>query len=282
MRVGVIGLGVIGQPIAERLVAAGFETAVHDVNRERVMELARAGAQACASAAEIADSSDIVLSFVADAAQTDAILFGSGGMFSVLKPGAIFVTGSTLGPAMVRRFAEHLAARGCHMLDAPISGGYHAAREGTLSVMIGGDQVVIDRALPVFQVFAQVITRIGGVGAGQTAKLAHQLVLSINIMALLEGLALGKAGGVEPEVLRNVLASGLAGSDALRVWPELGARWKGMFSRASVGGVIPNLRKDLHLALELAQEFGVQAHVGRQASLVADGGNATGSDDPAL
>lgn len=282
MRVGVIGLGVIGKPIAERIVAAGFETAVYDVDPQRVSEMVQSGAQGCSSPVAVAEGRKLVLSFVADAEQTEAVLFGNDGISGVLESGAVFVTGSTLGPAAVLRFAERLAAQDCHMLDAPISGGYHAAREGRLSLMVGGDRAVIDRALPVFQTFAQVITRVGNVGAGQTAKLAHQLVLSVNILTLLEGLSLGKAGGVEPEVLRQVFGSGLAGSSALSVWDDLGERWKGMLGRTPPDAAVPNLRKDLHLALELARELGVNLHVGEQAYFVADSGIATGSDDPAL
>src|SRR6185436_4616429 len=119
---------------------------------------------------------------------------------------------------------------GAQVLDIPISGGIVAAREGTLSVMAGAEDATLERALPVLKVFARDITRTGGIGSGQTAKLAHQLVFSVNVMALLEGLALGVAGGLEPGVLKEVLRKGVANSAVLQAWPDLGPRWKGMLA----------------------------------------------------
>jgi 2-hydroxy-3-oxopropionate reductase len=151
-----------------------------------------------------------------------------------------------------------------------------------LSLMAGGDDAVLERAMPVLKVFARDITRTGGVGSGQTAKLAHQLVFSVNVMALLEGLALGAAGGLEPGVLKEVLRKGLANSAVLQAWPDLGPRWKGMLAASAPGAPLPNMRKDLHLVLELAGELGVPLHVASQASRIADEGAATGQGDPRL
>ena len=281
-RVGVIGLGVIGKPIAQRLVGGGFETAVYDVREEPMSELAAAGAIACSSPAEVAKRSDIVVSLVSDAAQTHHVVFGEDGVLDAFARGAIFVVGSTLGPSPVREVAQALAAKGVETLDAPISGGYLAAAEGKLSVMAGGAAETLARAEPALRTFAQSITLAGGVGAGQTAKLAHQLVCSVNVMTLLEGLALGVAGGVEPEVLKRIFREGIADSAVLRLWDGLAPRWKGMLAATPPDVTPPNLRKDLHLALEYARELGVNLYVGTQASLIADSGNATGRDDPRL
>ena len=185
--VGVIGLGIIGKPIAERLVKAGFRVAVHDVRDEPVAELKNAGATACASSAEVAGRSDIVISLVLDRAQTNDVVFGEKGVIQTIRPGTLFATGSTLGPAPVRSIAAALAAKGCPTLDMPITGGYLAAYEGKLVLMIGGAQDALERALPVCRAFAQNILRVGDIGAGQVAKLAHQLVMSVNVIALLEG-----------------------------------------------------------------------------------------------
>ena len=162
----------------------------------------------------------------------------------------------------------------------PISGGILAAREGKLSLMVGGTPATLERALPVLQVFASQITRTGEVGSGQAAKLAHQLVFGLNVMALLEGLSLGIAGGVEPDVMKNVLKQGLANSTVLQVWHDLGPRWKGMLEASAPGAPLPNLRKDLHLVLEFARELGVELPLGTKASHTADAGNATGHDNP--
>ena len=282
LNVGVIGLGVLGKPIAERLVKAGFAVAVFDVREEPMAALQTAGAVKCASPSEVAKRSEVIISLVSDRAQTDAIVFGAGGILETLKPRSIFMTGSTLGPAPVQHIAKALAAKQCATLDSPISGGYLAAYDGTLSLMIGGDQATIDEAMPVLRVFAKTITRAGDVGAGQAAKLAHQLVFSVNVMALLEGLSLGVAGGVEPAVLKTIIKEGIANSSVLQLWDDLGPRWKKMLEATPPGTTPPNLRKDLHLVLELAQDLGVNLFVGTQASLIADAGVATGHKDPNL
>lgn len=282
VQVGVIGLGALGRPVGERLVKAGFPTAVYDVRAQPMMELAALGARACQSPAEVAVHSDVIISLVSDSAQTDAIVSGKGGILETLKKGAIFATGSTLGPEPVRRIAAQIAAQGGVMLDMPISGGIVAAREGTLSLMIGGEASVIECAMPVLKVFARDITHCGGIGSGQAAKLAHQLVFAVNVMALLEGLALGKAGGVDPQVMKAVLKQGLANSAVLQIWHDLGPRWKGMLEAAPPGTPLPNMRKDLHLVLELAAELGLQLPVATEASQVADAGKATGHQDSLL
>ena len=277
-KVGVIGLGALGQPIASLLVAAGHRVAVYDVRAEAMAALHKAGATVCVCPAEVAQQSDIVISLVLDGAQTDEIVFGKNGVLRELKRGSILAIGSTLSPAPVKKIAAALMAKGIDTLDMPISGGIVAAREGALSLMVGGDQAVLDRALPVLKVFAREITRTGDVGSGQAAKLAHQLVFATNVMALLEGLALGVAGGVEPAALKQVFKSGLANSTVLQVWDDLGPRWKGMLEATPPDAMPPNMRKDLHLVLEFARELGVNLYLGTQASLIADAGIATGHD----
>lgn len=281
-RVGVIGLGVLGKPVAERLLGQGFEVAVFDVRAEPIAALKSIGARACVSPAQVAQHSEFIVSLVSDEAQTDAIVFGDDGILGALQPSTVVIVGSTLGPAPVTRVAEAIAAHGGDTLDAPISGGYLAAYEGTLSMMIGGTQAVLDRALPVLRAFARDITLAGGLGAGQAAKLAHQLVFSLNVMALLEGLALGTTAGVQPDVLKAILRDGIADSAVLGLWNDLGPRWKAMLDATPAGVTPPNMRKDLHLVLELAHALGVPLYLGTQGSLIADAGIATGHDDPSL
>ena len=280
--IGIIGTGIIGKPIAQRLVQAGFRTFVYDVREEPLRELQALGAIACTSPAQVAADSDMVVSLVADAPQTDEIVFGERGILRTIRRGTIFATGSTLGPAPVLKAAAALRVKGCDTLDMPITGGYVAAYEGKLALMIGGAEATLDRARPVLSAFANVITHAGGVGAGQAAKVAHQLILTVNVMALLEGLALGVAGGVKPDVLKAILRDGLASSRALEVWKDLGPRWKGMLAPADPSAPLPNLRKDLHTAIELAKELGIEVPVAIEASRVADSGTATGHADPRL
>jgi 3-hydroxyisobutyrate dehydrogenase-like beta-hydroxyacid dehydrogenase len=145
--------------------------------------------------------------------------------------------------------------------------------------MIGGSPTTLERARPVLQSFARAITLAGDVGAGQAAKLAHQLVFSVNVMGLLEGLSLGSAGGVDPAVMKEILKEGIANSSVLQLWKDLGPRWKNMLNATPPGVTPPNMRKDLHMVLELAEELGVHLFLGTQASLIADAGVATGHDD---
>lgn len=282
LHAGVIGLGALGAPVAALLLKAGHAVAVYDVRSEPMTALKKLGAHVCASPAEVAQRSDMVISLVSDRAQTDGVVFGADGMLHHFRSGAILAIGSTLGPEPVLHIAHALAANNVEVLDMPISGGILAAREGKLSLMVGGKAQTLARALPVLNVFANQITRTGEVGAGQTAKLAHQLVFGLNVMALLEGLSLGVAGGVEPAVMKEVLKQGLANSTVVQVWHDLGPRWKGMLEASAPDAVPPNLRKDLHLVLEFARKLGVELHLGKEASRVADDGIATGHSDPLL
>ncbi len=270
------------KPIAECLVKAGFNVAVYDVLEAAMAAFRGKDVIACTSCADVAGRSDIVISLVRDGSETEEVIFGTHRILEALRPGTIFVTGSTVGPALVRRIAKVLSARGCEMLDMPFTGGYVAAYEGRLSLMVGGAQETIDRASPVLRAFAHVITRAGDVGAGQTAKLAHQLIMSMNIMALLEGLSLGVAEGIQPEIIRQIIRDGIANSGVLQVWDEMGPRWKRFLDVNEPGGAVPIMKKDLHLALDLACELGVKLSLGAQASRIADEGIATGRDNPLL
>jgi 2-hydroxy-3-oxopropionate reductase len=276
--VGVIGLGALGRPIAKLLLKAGHRVSVFDVRDEPMTALKNAGARACASPAEVAQHSDIIISLVLDGAQTDDIVFGANGVLGSLQRGAILAIGSTLGPAPVKKIAAALSTKGAATLDMPISGGIVAARNGALSLMVGCAPATLERALPVLRTFSHEITRTGDVGSGQAAKLAHQLVFATNVITLLEGLALGVAGGVEPAALKQVFKNGLANSAVLQAWNDLGPRWKGMLKATPPGTMPPNMRKDLHLVIEFARELGVDLHIGTQASTIADAGIATGHD----
>ena len=282
LSVGVIGLGMIGKPIAECLARAGFPVAAYDARAQAAAELNVRGITVCESCAEVASRADLVISLVRDGAETLDVVSGPQGIAGSIRAGSIFATGSTVGPTLVKEVAQRLAAKDCRTLDMPITGGVVAAREGKLVLMVGGEQSVLDRAQPALSSFAHVITRTGDVGTGQTAKLAHQLVMGMNIMALLEGLSLAAAGGVEPAIMKQIIGNGIANSGVLRLWSEFGQRWKWMFQPQEPGSDTPILRKDQHLALELARELGIPLYLGTQASLIADAGVATGHDNPSL
>jgi 3-hydroxyisobutyrate dehydrogenase-like beta-hydroxyacid dehydrogenase len=282
INVGIIGLGIIGKPIALRVLGAGFPLSVYDIRPEPVLELRNAGATACKASAEVAALSDLIISLVLDGAQTDDVVFGENGVMRTIKPGTVFATGSTLGPAPVLKIAEALSRKDCAMIDMPITGGYLAAAEGNLALMVGATSETLARAVPVFNSFAHIITRAGDVGAGQAAKLAHQLIMSVNVLGLLEGLSLGVAGGVQPDVLKQIIRDGIADSGVLALWNDMGPRWKKMLGASTPDSELPNMRKDLHTALELARELGLRLPVGTQVSKIADAGIATGHDNPLL
>ena len=278
----VIGLGELGHPVAQRLIECGSDIAVYDVRTNAVNALEELGASACASPAQVALQSNLIISLVSNEQQTLEVVSGSSGLIETLRPGTILVIGSTVGPDAVRRVAGLLEAAACETLDAPISGGYLAARQGELSFMVGGRKAVLERALPVLRAIARGVTHTGDIGTGQTAKLAHQLVFSLNVMALLEGLALGVAGGVDPSAMKDVLRQGIANSGVLQLWNDLGPRWKAMLAASDPGKPLPNLRKDLHLALDLADELGLTLPLGAEGSRIADTGVASGHNDPRI
>lgn len=282
IKVGVIGVGMIGRPIVECLARAGFSVAAYDVRADALTELPVRNVTVCGSCADVASRADLVISLVRDGSETLDVVSGAGGIAESIKPGSIFAIGSTVAPSLVKEVSQRLASKACETLDMPITGGVIAAREGKLVLMVGGPQATLDRALPAFRAFAHVITRTGDLGTGETAKIAHQLVMGINIMALLEGLSLAAAGGVEPAIMKQIIGDGIAGSSVLRLWDDFGQRWKWMFQPQAPGSDIPILRKDQHLGLELARELGIPLYLATQASLIADAGVATGHDNPAL
>ncbi|MCC6533933.1 MAG: NAD(P)-dependent oxidoreductase [Burkholderiales bacterium] len=278
-KVGLIGLGNLGEPMAKNLVKAGFEVAVYDVRAQPMSVLANLGATACASPAEVGSRCDTIFTMVLNLEQTEAVVFGPEGVSGSMRPGSKLVIGSTLGPEPVHRIAEALRERGIDVVDAPVAGGHPSAEKGTLTMMIGADPGVFEEVLPVLRAVGSKIIRTGAVGTAQTAKLANNLILGINIIALLEGLELGIAGGIAPETLREVFRNASARSYPLEVWDELGSRWKGMLARQGAGPEIP-MRKDLALAQAYARDVGVALVLGSAASAIWKGTIAATYSDP--
>jgi 2-hydroxy-3-oxopropionate reductase len=262
VRVGVIGLGRMGRPMAERLLAAGHEVVVHNRSRGPVDALAAQGARPAGSAGEVARAADVVITVLPDPDTVEAVVLGE-----MVGADALLVDMSTSSPALARRIhARHPAS-----VDAPVSGGVTGAREGSLTIMAGGDEEAVERSRPVLEALGSRITHIGGPGAGQVAKAANQLVVALNIQALAEALALARAAGVDPADLQEALQGGFADSRVLR---EHGAR---MLARDfEPGGALRLHLKDLRRALELAAEHGAELPAGehvaeRVAELVAAG-----------
>ncbi|HMG51636.1 MAG TPA: NAD(P)-dependent oxidoreductase [Inquilinus sp.] len=249
--VGFIGLGTMGREMAANLLRAGHAVRAYDVVPAAVDALAAQGAVPAASVAEAAEGADIVVTMLPDTPQVEEVVYGSaggpGGLLAAPPRGRLVVDMSTIAPQAVRRMHTDLAAAGIDLLDAPVSGGPQGARAATLTIMAGGARPAFDRALPVLRGMGTTITHVGDSGAGQTVKLCNQLICGINLQAICEALALGRACGVDLDQMREVLLGGSAASWMLdRLGPAM------ISGDAGAGFRIDLMLKDLRLVQELA------------------------------
>ncbi|TDO55102.1 2-hydroxy-3-oxopropionate reductase [Kribbella sp. VKM Ac-2571] len=243
MRIGFIGLGVMGRPMADNLIAAGHELSVYRGRTDL-------DADVCASAKEVAERSEVVILMVPDTPDVEAALFAPGGAAEGLRPGSLVIDMSSISPTATIGFAQLIEKLGCDYLDAPVSGGEVGARDGTLTIMVGGRPDVFERARPIFAVLGKNVTLIGGPGAGQTAKVANQIIVGLTIEAVAEGLLFAERAGADPAVLRQALMGGFASSRILEVHGER------MVNEAFEPGFRLRLhRKDLGLAVQAAAEL---------------------------
>ncbi len=243
--VGFIGFGVMGVPMAENLIKAGFAVIGHDLLAENVAKVR--GAAPAASVAEVAGKCRRVVTMLPDSPQVEAVMFGPGGLLENLAPGSIVADMSTISPKTSRRVFEAAAAKGIGALDAPVSGGKKGAAAGTLSIMAGGNQADFDAFLPIFRGMGTTVALVGPAGSGQTVKLCNQVMVAINIQAVCEAFSLAKAEGMDLDVVRNVLMGGAANSWMLEnLAPQMIA------GDASAGFRINLQLKDLRLAMETA------------------------------
>ena len=250
--VGFVGLGTMGREMALNLLKAGFAVCAYDVRKEAIDDLVAQGATGAQSPADAARDADIVISMLPDTPQVEEIVYGEGGLLSALPRGRLLVDMSTISPVAVRRMHADLKAAGVAFLDAPVSGGPVGAKNASLSIMAGGDKEAFLRAEPYFRAMGTTITHVGEAGAGQTVKLCNQLVCAINLQAICEALALGRASGVDLDQLRNVLLGGSAASWMLdKLGPAMIA------GDASPGFRIDLMLKDLRLVQEQALSLSV-------------------------
>jgi 2-hydroxy-3-oxopropionate reductase len=217
MKLGLIGPGIMGRPMAENLLRAGYALHVHARRQEAAAPLLAAGATWAASPAALAAACDVSLVVVSATADVEEVVLGARGVIQGAAPGHVVVDMSSISPAVTRRMATQLAARGLAMLDAPVSGGEAGARDGSLSIMVGGDAVVFARLVPVFEVLGRNIVHVGDHGAGQVAKCANQIVVSLTIQGVAEALLLARRNGVDPARVRAALLGGFAASRILEV-----------------------------------------------------------------
>ena len=251
MDIGFIGLGVMGRPMALHLCNAGYSVGVYARRREAADALVAAGARLSATPAELASTSDVVITMVTATADVEEVLLGSDGVLSGARQGSVVIDMSTIAPQGTRNIAAALAERHVRMLDAPVTGGPAGAEGATLTIMVGGEPAVLDEVRPMLERLGQQIVHMGGHGAGQVAKACNQLALLVNAEGVAEALALGERHGLDPRTLRQALLGGIAASRVLEVF---GAR---MAERQFEPGMATRLYdKDLNIVLDLARDVG--------------------------
>jgi 2-hydroxy-3-oxopropionate reductase len=257
MKLGWVGLGVMGKPMALNLVRAGFDVTVLSRSPGPVEAVVAAGARRATSLGDLAAGRDVVVTMLPDSPDVESVVVGPGGILDHADPGTLIIDMSTVRPDTARAIAEAAAARGCSALDAPVSGGDVGARDGSLSIMVGGSAADVARAMPVFEVLGTTIEHVGPAGAGQTVKAANQLVIAGTLAVLAEALVLLEACGVDPAAALRVLGGGMAQSRILeRKGPQMVER------RFDPGFRVGLHHKDMGIVLATAREQGVAVPVG--------------------
>jgi len=255
LKIGFIGLGIMGTPMAMHLISAGHTLFAH--TRSKMPETITATATACSSASDVAEKADIIFIMVPDTPDVEKVLFGQAGVAEGLKKTAatgrkVVIDLSSISPIATKNFAKKINMLGCDYLDAPVSGGEVGAKNATLSIMVGGTENVFERVKPLFELMGKNITLVGGNGDGQTAKVANQIIVALNIEAVAEALVFAAKAGADPARVRQALMGGFASSKILEVHGER------MIKRTFTPGFRIELhQKDLNLALSTARTLGV-------------------------
>jgi len=252
MNIAFIGLGTMGAPMATRLLQAGQRLTVHNRTREREEPLAALGAARAATPAEAATGAELVFTMVSDTPDVRQVVLGEQGAIHGMESGSVLIDMSTISPAATREIAAQLAERGIEMLDAPVSGGSEGAKQGTLSIMVGGKAEVLARVRPVLEALGKTITLVGPIGSGQVTKAINQVIIAGTYAAVAEGMALGLAAGIDLEAAQQALAGGAASS-----WVLTQRAGNMIQNRYPLGFRVRLHLKDLSIAREAARELGV-------------------------
>jgi 2-hydroxy-3-oxopropionate reductase len=273
-RIGFIGLGLMGQPMARNLLTAGFDLLVHTRTAARARQLLEAGASEAASPAEVAAESDVVITMLPDSPDVADVVQGERGVLAGALPGTTWIDMSTISPNVARELAREAGRREVASLDAPVSGGPPGAAAGTLSIMVGGTEEDFDRCLPVFRRLGKNMVYMGGSGAGQVTKACNQIMVAGTLTAVAEALVVGRKAGVDPGAIRRALLGGYAGSRMLEVYGQR------MIERDfEPGFFVRLLRKDVHLAIEMAREMAASTPVAALVAQLLDGLVAEGDGE---
>jgi len=252
MKVGFIGLGIMGKPMSKNLIKAGYSIIVNDVNAAAVAELVALGAESAENAAEVARRSDLVITMLPNSPHVKQVVLGKNGLIEGARPGLILIDMSSIAPLASKEVNAKLVEKGVEMLDAPVSGGEPKAIDGTLSIMVGGSEDLFDRCLPLLQKLGSSVVLCGDIGAGNMTKLANQIIVALNIAALSEAMVLAAKSGVDPETIYKAIRGGLAGSTVMEAKTPM----------ILAGNFKPGFRIELHIkdlanAIETGHDVGV-------------------------
>jgi 2-hydroxy-3-oxopropionate reductase len=251
MKVGFIGLGIMGKPMAKNMIKAGYDLIVFDLNKASVMEVVSAGADEAKSIRELSAASEVIITMLPNSPQVKAVVLGEGGVIETAKAGTILIDMSSIAPLASKEIAKELEQKGIDMLDAPVSGGEPKAIDGTLSIMVGGKAETFERFRPMLLTMGSSVVLCGALGAGNVTKLANQIIVAVNIAAMSEAFVLAQKAGVSIETVFNAIKGGLAGSTVLNAKAPM----------ILEGNYNPGFKIDLHIkdlnnALDTAKELG--------------------------
>jgi 2-hydroxy-3-oxopropionate reductase len=251
-KLGFIGMGIMGKPMAKNLLKAGYQLVVYDINAEAVKEVVAAGATAGSSPQDVASQTEIIITMLPNSPHVKSVVLGENGVLQGATAGSIIIDMSSIAPLVSKEISAKAAERKVEMLDAPVSGGEPKAIDGTLSIMVGGKKEIFDRCLPLLSKMGTSVVLCGAIGAGNTTKLANQIIVALNIAAVSEAMVLGTKAGVDPELIFNAIRGGLAGSTVMEAKTPM--ILKGNFK--------PGFKIDLHIkdlanAIETGHGVGV-------------------------
>jgi 2-hydroxy-3-oxopropionate reductase len=273
-RIGFIGLGLMGKPMALNLLKAGYPVAVYNRSRPAMDELAASGATIAESPTAIAEFSDVVITILPDSPDVEAVVLGADGVLAGARTGMLYIDMSTISPATARHLYHVLKAKGVSALDAPVSGGDIGAQQGTLSIMVGGDEEVFQRALPILQVLGKNIVHIGESGAGQVTKACNQIVVALTLQGVAEALLLAQKSGVDLAKVRSALLGGFAQSRILDVHGQR------MIEETFQPGFKVHLhRKDMNIVLQTGKDLNLPLPGSAQITTLMDALLAQGLGD---
>ena len=266
MKIGFIGMGTMGAPMATRLVNAGYEVTVHNRTRAREEPVAEAGASSAATPRDAARGADVVITIVSDTPDVREVVLGEQGAIHGMSAGSVLIDMSTISPIATRDIASVLAEKGVDMLDAPVSGGSEGAEQGTLSIMVGGEADVLEKVKPILEHLGKTITLVGGVSSGQITKAINQVIIAGTYAAVAEGMAIGLAAGIDINAAHQAVSGGAAGS-----WVLTNRAMNMVNGEYPLGFRTRLHRKDLNIALETARDLGVPIPVSAYVEQIETG-----------